>query len=67
MPGPPEFSIDFSSFNADPYPMLVVLRREAPVAFVPQLGSTLFTRLDDLLQYGRSGSTCSHRTSHTGS
>ena len=48
MPGPPEFSIDFSSFNADPYPMLVVLRREAPVAFVPQLGSTLLTRLDDI-------------------
>ena len=41
MPGPPEFNIDFYSFNADPYPMLVVLRREAPVAFVPQLGSTL--------------------------
>ena len=48
MPGPPEFNIDFSSFNADPYPMLVVLRREAPVAFVPQLGSTLLTRLDDI-------------------
>jgi len=49
MPAPPEVEIDLSSFNADPYPMLAVLRREAPVAFVPQLGSTLLTRLDDIV------------------
>lgn len=48
MPAPPEVDIDLSSFNADPYPMLAVLRRDAPVAFVPQLGSTLLTRLDDI-------------------
>ncbi|MBO0741737.1 MAG: cytochrome P450 [Hyphomicrobiaceae bacterium] len=48
MPTPPEVDIDLSSFNADPYPMLAVLRRDAPVAFVPQLGSTLLTRLDDI-------------------
>jgi cytochrome P450 len=49
MPAPPQVDIDLSSFNADPYPMLARLRREAPVAFVPQLGSTLLTRLDDIV------------------
>jgi cytochrome P450 len=48
MPAPPRIDIDLASFNADPYPMLARLRREAPVAFVPQLGSTLLTRLDDI-------------------
>lgn len=48
MPAPPQVDIDLSSFNADPYPVLARLRREAPVAFVPQLGSTLLTRLDDI-------------------
>lgn len=45
----PSVDIDLPSFNADPYPMLGRLRREAPVAFVPQLGSTLLTRLDDIV------------------
>jgi cytochrome P450 len=49
MPAPPQVDIDLSSFNADPYPTLARLRREAPVAFVPQLGSTLLTRLDDIV------------------
>jgi cytochrome P450 len=49
MPTPPRVEIDLPSFNADPYPALALLRREAPVAFVPQLDSTLLTRLDDIV------------------
>ena len=49
MPAPPKVDIVLSSFNVDPYPMLALLRREAPVAFVPQLGATLLTRLDDIV------------------
>jgi cytochrome P450 len=49
MSAPPVVDIDLSSFNADPYPALALLRREAPVAFVPQLDSTLLTRLDDIV------------------
>jgi cytochrome P450 len=49
MPLLPRVDIDLRSFNADPYPTLARLRREAPVAFVPQLGSTLLTLLDDIV------------------
>jgi len=49
MSTPPTVDIDLASFNADPYPTLALLRREAPVAFVPQLGSALLTRLDDIV------------------
>jgi cytochrome P450 len=51
MPAPPRIDIDLASFSADPYPMLALLRRQAPVAFVPQLGSTLLTRLDDIVTW----------------
>jgi cytochrome P450 len=44
----PHFDIDVNDFWADPYPALARMRREAPIAFVPQLGSTLFTRRDDI-------------------
>jgi cytochrome P450 len=44
----PHFDIDVIDFWADPYPALARMRREAPIAFVPQLGSTLFTRRDDI-------------------
>jgi cytochrome P450 len=44
----PHFDIDVKDFWADPYPALAQMRREAPIAFVPQLGSTLFTRRDDI-------------------
>ena len=44
----PHFDIDPADFWRDPYPALARLRREAPIAFVPQLGSTLFTRRDDI-------------------
>src|SRR5260370_19262846 len=44
----PHFDSDVSAFWADPYPDLARMRREAPIAFVPQLGSTVFTRRDDI-------------------
>ena len=44
----PHFSIDVPEFWRDPYPALAAMRREAPIAFVPQLGSTLLTRRDDI-------------------
>jgi hypothetical protein len=44
----PHFAIDLQEFWHDPYPALARMRREAPIAFVPQLGSTLLTRRDDI-------------------
>jgi cytochrome P450 len=44
----PHVDIDPAAFWRDPYPMLARLRAEAPIAFVPQLGSPLFTRRDDI-------------------
>lgn len=40
----PVFDIDPAAFHADPYPTLARMRAEAPIARVPQLGATLFTR-----------------------
>src|ERR1043166_429757 len=48
MSSAPHFNIDVASFRADPYPALKQMRSEAPIAFVPQLGSTVFTRRDDI-------------------
>jgi hypothetical protein len=50
MSNAPHFDIDIASFWADPYPDLARMRREAPIAFVPQLGSTVFTRRDDIFR-----------------
>ena len=44
----PNVPIDVQEFWADPYPALARMRREAPICFVPQLGSTLLTRRDDI-------------------
>jgi cytochrome P450 len=44
----PHFAIDVADFWRDPYPALAQMRREAPICFVPQLGSTLLTRRDDI-------------------
>ncbi|MGB9365546.1 MAG: cytochrome P450 [Xanthobacteraceae bacterium] len=44
----PHFSIDPQDFWRDPYPALAEMRRAAPICFVPQLGSTLLTRRDDI-------------------
>jgi cytochrome P450 len=48
MSNAPHFDIDVASFWADPYPDLARMRSQAPIAFVPQLGSTVFTRRDDI-------------------
>ncbi|MGA7807839.1 cytochrome P450 [Bradyrhizobium sp.] len=48
MSNAPQYDIDVAAFWADPYPDLARMRREAPIAFVPQLGSTVFTRRDDI-------------------
>ena len=44
----PRIDIDPAAFWADPYPMLAKMRKDAPIAFVPQLGSTLLTSRDDI-------------------
>jgi cytochrome P450 len=48
MSNAPHFDIDVPAFWADPYPDLAKMRTRAPIAFVPQLGSTVFTRRDDI-------------------
>jgi cytochrome P450 len=48
MSNAPHFEIDVPAFWADPYPVLAQMREQAPIAFVPQLGSTVFTRRDDI-------------------
>lgn len=45
---PPVYDIDPKAFWDDPYPDLKTLRREAPVAYVPQLGAVLMTRRSDI-------------------
>ncbi len=49
MSSAPHFDIDLAAFWADPCPVLAKMRRDAPIAFVPQLDSTVFTRRDDIL------------------
>ena len=48
MSNAPHYNIDVGAFWADPYPDLARMRREAPIAFVPQLNSTVFTRRNDI-------------------
>ena len=44
----PRFDIDLPAFWSDPYPALAEMRKKAPIAFVPQLNSTLFCSRDDI-------------------
>jgi cytochrome P450 len=44
----PRIDIDVAAFWHDPYPALARMRREAPIAFVPQLNSTLLCSRDDI-------------------
>jgi cytochrome P450 len=44
----PRIDIDVAAFWDDPYPALAQMRKEAPIAFVPQLGSTLLCSRDDI-------------------
>src|ERR1700758_80954 len=48
MSNAPHYNIDVPAFWADPYPDLARMRKEAPIAFVPQLGSTVFPRRNDI-------------------
>src|SRR5215471_6964778 len=48
MSNAPHYNVDVGAFWADPYPDLARMRKEAPIAFVPQLGSTVFTRRGDI-------------------
>src|ERR1700756_494080 len=59
MSNAPHFDIDIPSFWADPYPALARMRKEAPIAFVPQLGSTVFTRRDDIFTQKKRIDVCS--------
>ena len=44
----PHVSVDVGALWADPYPQYARLRAQSPIAFVPQLGSTLLLRRDDI-------------------
>ena len=46
----PHYQIEPHSFWSDPYPDLATMRREMPIAYVPQLGATLMTRRDDIFE-----------------
>jgi cytochrome P450 len=46
----PRYSIDPKAFWTDPYPDLARMRAEAPIAFVPELGATLFLKRDDIYE-----------------
>lgn len=46
MSNAPQVHIDVAAFHRDPYPALKEMRERTPIAFVPELGATLFTRRD---------------------
>lgn len=48
MSNAPVTHIDPAAFNADPYPTLAQMRRNAPITYVPELNATLLTRRDDI-------------------
>lgn len=48
MSNAPTYHIDLAAFTHDPYPDLAAMRTNCPVAYVPELGATLFTRRDDI-------------------
>lgn len=50
MSNAPTYHIDTATFFADPYPTLKDMRQVAPVAYVPELGATLFTKRDDIFE-----------------
>ena len=45
----PSVDLELNDFWRDPYPTLAKLRAAAPIAYVPQLTSTLLTRHDDIM------------------
>ena len=48
MSSAPIYNIDVAAFKKDPYPDLKAMRHDTPIAFVPELGATLFTKRDDI-------------------
>ena len=50
MSSAPVYHIDLATFTADPYPDLKKMRQESPVAFVPEIGATLFTLRDSIFE-----------------
>jgi cytochrome P450 len=50
MSNAPQVDIDPAEFWHDPYPALAAMRREHPIAYVPQLGATLFTRRAHIIE-----------------
>ncbi len=50
MSSAPIFDIDIPAFKRDPYPTLKKMRAKAPIAYVPQLGATLFTRRAEIFE-----------------
>ena len=44
----PRVDIDMPGFWSDPYPTLARFRKQTPIAFVPQLGGTVFASRDDI-------------------
>ena len=50
MSSAPVYEIDPARFWSDPYPDLEAMRASTPIAYVPQLGATLFTRRDDIFE-----------------
>ena len=48
MSNAPIYNINLSEFKKDPYPDLAEMRHSAPIAKVPQLNATLFTKRDDI-------------------
>ena len=47
----PHFDIDMAAFHRDPYPVLAEMRATAPIAYVPALDATLFTKRDDIFTF----------------
>lgn len=50
MSNAPIYHIDPAKFWVDPYPDLAVMRRDFPVAYVPELNATLLTRRNDIFR-----------------
>ncbi len=48
MSSAPIYNIDVAAFKKDPYPDLKAMRHDTPIAFVPELGATLFTKREDI-------------------
>jgi hypothetical protein len=62
MSNAPHFDIDPGAFWREPYPALAAMQREHPIAYVPQLGATLFTRRAHIVELEKLTDGCAPRT-----